>query len=95
MTWSKPESDMIEKIDKNVSLLIKAIAGDLDDPDKPGLQDKVRDLESDVAENATDHKLFKKAFAVVGLLIIFNLGLAVANPKMVEVIATIVANFIN
>ena len=67
MSWSKPEAAMIDRIDRNTTSLIKAVAGDLD-TGTPGLQEEVRDLKESERGNRSDHKLFKIALAIIGVI---------------------------
>ena len=67
MSWSKAEAEKISRIDRNTTSLIKAVAGDLD-TGAPGLQEEVRDLKEDSAANKADHKLFRIALALVGII---------------------------
>ena len=94
MTWSEPEALMIKSLlravdatDKNVNEIKEAIVGSLKNGGKPGLQDAVRDVRSEVgvargelvthqAVNAKDHKFIRRAIAGVG---IFTLVALLAN----------------
>ncbi len=90
------EMKIISDIKEDTTRLIKAIAGDLDDPEKtPGLQSEVRGLKADMVANAGDHKIFRKAFAVVAVFIILDLGLAAISPNTAEVIGKFIAALIN